>query len=187
MNPNVSPAECASGLCTGVRHKNGKSGGSGASFPVVFELAAEPAAAQGDDRVGAAHGPEYSGALSSRGDHLLAAGLDHPRADKQTLTTKLGISHPLRMAFAVVRLVGEPVGGLFVRRGERAQGFPPHLDLASIELVQPPRGPTFPLSLVVGAPLRRPFPKVLPRPPPSPAKAPPINNIRAFQIRFANR
>ena len=49
------------------------------------------------------------------------------------------------------------------RRGERAQGFPQHLDLALIELVQQPHGPAFPASLIVGEQLRGKLPEMLPR------------------------
>ncbi len=66
----------------GARHRCGRSGGRGPSFPIVLEVSAHPAAAQSDDGVGAAHRPEHPRAFQPGADHSLACGLDHPRTDK---------------------------------------------------------------------------------------------------------
>ena len=53
-----------------------------AILPVVLELAVEMAAAQGNDSVGAANGPEHAGLLEAGADYGLATRFDDARADK---------------------------------------------------------------------------------------------------------
>jgi len=46
--------------------------------PIVVEFAAVTAATDGDDRIGAANGPEHSGAFETGGDEGFATRFDHP-------------------------------------------------------------------------------------------------------------
>src|SRR6266480_796534 len=49
-----------------------------AGLPIVVEFAAVTAATDGDDRIGAANGPEHSGAFEPGGDEGFATRFDHP-------------------------------------------------------------------------------------------------------------
>ena len=57
------------------RHKSGESSGARAGFPVVGELPAEPVAAQSNDGVGSADGPEHPRLLEPGSDQRLASFL----------------------------------------------------------------------------------------------------------------
>ena len=57
--------------------------GGVSSFPEGFEAAAEDAAAQGEDGIGAVDGPVHAGALEARPDGMFAAGLDDAGGDAQ--------------------------------------------------------------------------------------------------------
>ena len=48
-----------------------------AGLPIVVEFAAVTAATDGDDRIGAANGPEHSGAFETGGDEGFATRFDH--------------------------------------------------------------------------------------------------------------
>ena len=73
----------------------------GSSLPEVLEAAAEDAAAQGDDGVGASDGPAHAGALEPCAD-LLAAGLDDARRDAQALGAELRIAQAVSVPEHIV-------------------------------------------------------------------------------------
>ena len=52
-------------------------------LPVVFKAVIELAAAQGDDGVGVANGPEHAELFEAGTDHGLASGFDDARADNK--------------------------------------------------------------------------------------------------------
>jgi hypothetical protein len=56
-------------------HRKGQSWPAG--LPIVVEFAAVTAATDGDDRIGAANGPEHSGAFETGGDEGFATRFDH--------------------------------------------------------------------------------------------------------------
>ena len=70
-----------------VRHKSEKNGGSGSPvlLPVIFEPPIDAAAAQGDDGVSAANGPEHAGSFQARSDDRLIARFDHAGAKEESL------------------------------------------------------------------------------------------------------
>ena len=91
----------------------------GSSLPEVLEAAAEDAAAQGDDGVGASDGPAHAGALEPCAD-LLAAGLDDARRDAQALGAELRIAHAVSVPEHIVNApsrLGRGVG-LGAQRGD---------------------------------------------------------------------
>src|SRR5437660_8393251 len=49
-----------------------------AGLPIVVEFTAVTGATDGDDRIGAANGPEHSGAFEPGGDEGFATRFDHP-------------------------------------------------------------------------------------------------------------
>ena len=73
-------------------------------LPVVFELAIEMAAAEGDNSVGPAHSPEHAGLLEPGADYGLASGFDDARAEKQVLAAKLGVAHALGISLKAICL-----------------------------------------------------------------------------------
>ena len=82
-----------------VRRPSG--GVCGSSLPEVLEAAAEQAAAEGDDGVGAGDGPAHAGALEPCAD-LLASGLDDARRDAQALGAELRIAHAVSVPEHIV-------------------------------------------------------------------------------------
>ena len=52
------------------------------------------AAAESQDGVGAADGPEHAGLFEALADHGFASSFDYAKSDKQMLVAKLGIAHP---------------------------------------------------------------------------------------------
>ncbi len=107
----------------------------GALLPVVVEAIGELRAAQGDDCIGAVHGPEHTRAFQAGTDHAAASGFNHTGADEQILTAELVIPHALGMAFKV--------GGLALDRRvqlgrvamDAAQGLDQMLDAPLVELL----------------------------------------------------
>ncbi len=59
------------------------------------------AAAEGNDGVCAADGPEHAGRLESGTDYGFASGFDDGGADKQVLAAKLGVAHALGIALKI--------------------------------------------------------------------------------------
>src|ERR1019366_7290552 len=78
-----------------------KRGSGVARLPVVFEIAAELAAAERDNRIGAADGPEHPGLLEAAADDGLAASLHNPGPDKQALSPELRVAHAFGIGFEV--------------------------------------------------------------------------------------
>ena len=70
--------------------------------PEGFEAAAEDAAAQGEDGVGAVDGPVHAGALEARPDGMFAASLDDAGGDAQAPGPERGIAHALTVADEIV-------------------------------------------------------------------------------------
>ena len=93
-------ARCSARVVTGARDGFVRclSGGvCGSSLPEIFEAPAEQTASQGNDGVGAGHGPAHAGALEPCAD-LLASGLDDARGDAQSPGAELRIAHPVAVA-----------------------------------------------------------------------------------------
>jgi len=101
VNPNGFSAN--TNALVGVRDTKVGSRGP-ASLPVVLKLAVELAAAQGNNRVGAANCPEHAGLLEARADDGFASRLDDAGADKQVLAAKLWVAHTLGVSLKIVRL-----------------------------------------------------------------------------------
>ena len=80
--------------------------GGVSSFPEGFEAAAEDAAAQGEDGVGAVDGPVHAGALEARPDGMFAASLDDAGGDAQAPGPERGIAARGRSLFAEFRCSG---------------------------------------------------------------------------------
>ena len=80
----------------GARHHCWMASGGlrGSSLPEVLEAAAEDAAAQGEDGVGAGDGPTHAGALEP-GAEPPASGLDDARGDAQAPGAELRMAHPV--------------------------------------------------------------------------------------------
>ena len=77
----------------------------GPIVPVVVKTAAgEPRAAQSHNRDRAAQRSRTSRTLQPTRDHRATSRLDHPRTHKQTLPSKLVVSHPFGVALEVIRL-----------------------------------------------------------------------------------
>src|ERR1700723_1470236 len=66
-----------------------------ALLPIVLKASIEMGAAQRQDGVGSADGPEHSRLFETRAGHRLASSFNHTRANKQVLAAKFGITHPL--------------------------------------------------------------------------------------------
>lgn len=71
------------------------------SLPELLLAAAEFAAAQGDNGVGALNRPTHAGLLEPGADDGLAAGHHHPPADGQALAPKARVAHPVRVGLEV--------------------------------------------------------------------------------------
>lgn len=70
------------------------------------------ASPQGNDRVGAANGPEHAGLFETGTDDGFAGRFDHARAYEQVLAAKLGIPHALGIPLKVIRLDANLLGQL---------------------------------------------------------------------------
>ena len=69
---------------------------------VVFKPGVEVTTPERQDGISSAQSPEHAGLFAAGTDNGFAAGLDHAGADKEVLTAKLGITHPLRIGFKVI-------------------------------------------------------------------------------------
>lgn len=67
-------------------------------------------AAQREDGIGSANGPEHSRPFQAGANHGFAAGFDHARSHKQVLAAKLRIAYALRVLLKVVRLGADLLG-----------------------------------------------------------------------------
>ena len=121
-----------------VRFVGGPSGGpGGSSFPEILEAAAELAAPQGDDGVGAGHGPVHAGALEPGADGELASGLDDARRHAKTPRPELRIAHPVAVAGQVVDTLAGLLAGLAVG----AQFSQDRIEPPGVQLVPPVLAP----------------------------------------------
>src|SRR5580693_6932773 len=75
-----------------------------ALLPIVLEASIEMRAAQRQDGVGSADGPEHSRLFETRADHRLASSFNDTRANKQVLAAKFGIAHALCIPREVIGL-----------------------------------------------------------------------------------
>ena len=82
--PTFVPTQQTDGCAT----RNGQSCPAG--LPIVVEFTAVTAATDGDDRIGAANGPEHSGAFEPGADEGFAARFDHSGTHEQSLLTDFG-------------------------------------------------------------------------------------------------
>lgn len=73
-----------------------------ARLPIVLETAVEVGAAQSDDGVGSADGPEQTGLFEPRTIDCLAASLNDAGADERVLAAERGIAHALGVVLEVV-------------------------------------------------------------------------------------
>src|SRR5258706_515158 len=128
--PRWSPQP--SNMTQGARHRSAESGGK-AALPVVFEAAIKMGAAEGEDGVGAADGPEHTGLFEAMADDGFAAGLDDAGADEQMLLAELGIVHPSGVGGEVVGVVAKFLGQLSISGLDLAKGSDEFSDLAFIE------------------------------------------------------
>ena len=101
--PVVAPLR--RGGCTS---EKGVSGGSldrrrfaGAVSPEVFDAVGLYTAAQTDDGVGPLFGPEHTGLFEPLADDMAAPGLDHARANEQSLVGAVVIAHAVLVLFKV--------------------------------------------------------------------------------------
>ena len=85
--------------------------GGVSSFPEAFEAAAEDAAAQGEDGIGAVDGPVHAGALEARPDGMFAASLDDAGGDAQAPGPERGIAHALTVPDEIVDAFAGLVAG----------------------------------------------------------------------------
>jgi hypothetical protein len=76
-------------------------------LPVAGKFAAEAAATEGDDGIGAADCPKHAGLFEPGTDYGFAASFNHTGTDKQVLLTEIGIAHPISVAVEVFGLIGE--------------------------------------------------------------------------------
>src|SRR5712692_6499216 len=88
--------------CSGCATRNGQSCPAG--LPIVVEFTAVTAATDGDDRVGAANGPEHSGAFEPGADEGFAARFDHSGTHEQSLLTELRVTYASGVALEIVGL-----------------------------------------------------------------------------------
>src|SRR5215467_10113955 len=102
-------------------------------FPIILKAAIEMRAAQCQDRVGSPDSPEHSRLFETRADDRLAAGFDHPRANKQVLTTKFGIPHALCISFEVIGLSTNLLGDGGMAAGDRPQHARQFFDFAFVQ------------------------------------------------------
>ena len=70
-------------------------------LPIILKLSVEMTAAEGNDSVGPADGPEHAGLLEPGTDYGLASGFDDAGADKQVLAAKLGVAHAFGFSLKV--------------------------------------------------------------------------------------
>lgn len=69
--------------------------------PAVLKPAIERTAAEGEDGIGSAHGPEHAGPFQAWADDRLAAGLNDAGAHKQALGAEPGIALALCVAVEI--------------------------------------------------------------------------------------
>src|SRR5260221_2467612 len=117
----------------GVRDIKVNSGGA-TGLPVVFGAAIEMAAAEGDDGVGTADGPEHAGLFEAAANDGLTPGFDNAGTDEKVLTTKLGITHAVGVFLKVIGLLKDFFGDFRRGRTQRTQEPDQLLDLALIEV-----------------------------------------------------
>ena len=75
-----------------------------AVYPVVIKLSDVAAASKRNHSIGAADGPVHAGALEAGGNDSFATRFNDTRTYEESLATELGITHPFRVTFEVVRL-----------------------------------------------------------------------------------
>src|SRR5207302_314146 len=133
-----------------------------AFLPIVLKTAIEMRAAQCQDRVGSPDGPEHSRLFEARADDGLASSFDHPRANKQVLAAKLGITHPLGISLEVISLGANLLGQWGITGGDGPQRTHQFFDFPLIQqalLVD--LHPSFLLDFLLGIELARHRPQML--------------------------
>src|SRR5258708_12748499 len=91
------------------------------------------AAAEGDDGVGTADGPEHAGLFEAAANDGLTPGFDNAGTDEKVLTTKLGITHAVGVFLKVIGLLKDFFGDFGRGRTQRTKEPDQLLDLALIE------------------------------------------------------
>src|ERR1019366_1433991 len=120
-----------------------KRGSGVARLPVVFEIAAELAAAERDNRIGAADGPEHPGLLEAAADDGLAASLHNPGPDKQALSPELRVAHAFGIGFEVSGFGANHIDHFGGSAAERTQGSQEAFDAPMVEFVLCRHDPPF--------------------------------------------
>src|SRR6266404_828382 len=115
----------------GCATRNGQSCPAG--LPIVVEFTAVTAATDGDDRIGAANGPEHSGAFEPGADEGLAARFDHSGTHEQSLLTELRVTHARGVALEIVGLRLDVLCQLQPFGAQGAQAIHQWFDLAVIQ------------------------------------------------------
>jgi len=103
------------------------------ALPVVLESTIEMAAAEGDDGVGAADGPEHAGLFEPVSDDRLTAGFDHPGANEQVLFAELGVVHTSGVGGKVVGIVPDLLGQFGIGGLDGAEAGDQFGDLAFVQ------------------------------------------------------
>src|SRR6202050_1699333 len=133
-------------------------------FPIVLKASIEMGAAQRQDGVGSADGPEHSRLFKTRADHRLTSSFNYTRANKQVLAAKFGITHALCIPREVISLganllvQGEIAGGDGPQRAHQFFDFPLVQQALLVDL-----HPSFLLGFLLGIKLARRRPEMLAR------------------------
>ena len=111
-----------------------RSGSHGAPIgPVVFEVAVEFAAAQGDDGIGASNRPKHARLLEAAPDYGFAACFDYAGTDEEMLGAKRGVTHSLGVLFKVSGLLTNLFGQFWRGRVDQAKITNQLFDFALIQ------------------------------------------------------
>src|SRR5271165_6189650 len=120
-----------------------------ACLPVILEAAIEVATSQGDDRVGAANGPEHAGLFQAGANDGLAASLDHTGADEEVLLAELGVAHPLCVPFEIVGLNANLFGHVGIGRPDGTNRVCQLFNLSLVETFLVDLHPSFLATVIV--------------------------------------
>src|SRR5260370_11934517 len=100
--PRVYRHNWLSGPARGCATRNGQSCPAG--LPIIVKFTTVAAATDGDNRIGAANGPEHSGAFEPGADEGFAARFDHSGTHEQSLLTELRVTYASGVSLEIVCL-----------------------------------------------------------------------------------